>query len=381
MLQALLLISRHIAFAHDRWRATVSRKRPLSGRISILEERIARLEVENTLLRTRLLRMPARRRPRYRPWERLDILWHQGRHGLSALATARTFGVSKQTVLNWHRVAARKKQRLLQGRPPVNRLPDLVTELARRLKAEWPRWGTRRIAGILARMGVTASRTSVQRILRAGPRRPVRETPVLAATGRALLAKRPNHIWLIDFTRVGGRFRSVRVGAVIDAFSRKILAIAVAPREPTAAFALRLLRQAIATAGAPTWIVTDHGRQFTSRAFTRALTRRRIRRRYGAVGKMGSIALIERFWRSMKEEYARGLVLYRPLRSIERALGRYATWFNLERPHAGVGLRAPGEVHAGALERQTRSLTRGTLAVAFIDGDAHLPVLRLRRAA
>ena len=32
-----------------------------------------------------------------------------------------------------------------------------------------------------------------------------------------LVATRPNHIWLIDFTRVGGLFRSVRVGALIDA--------------------------------------------------------------------------------------------------------------------------------------------------------------------
>ena len=50
-----------------------------------------------------------------------------------------------------------------------------------------------------------ASRASVQRILRRGPRRfPEPEEPVTSTSGRVLLAKRPDHIWMIDFTRVGG---------------------------------------------------------------------------------------------------------------------------------------------------------------------------------
>ena len=51
----------------------------------------------------------------------------------------------------------------------------------------------------------------------------------------------------------GRLFRSVRVGAVVDGFSRKVLAIAVAPTEPSALFAVRLLRRAIREFGPPTW--------------------------------------------------------------------------------------------------------------------------------
>jgi len=43
----------------------------------------------------------------------------------------------------------------------LRELPDLVHELVHRLKIEWPRWRTRRIAGQLARLGVKASRSSV----------------------------------------------------------------------------------------------------------------------------------------------------------------------------------------------------------------------------
>jgi hypothetical protein len=83
----------------------------------------------------------------------------------------------------------------------------------------------------------------------------------------------------------------------------------------------------------------------------------------------------------MKEEYARGLFLYRPLRSIERDLASFASWLNRERPHTSLGLRTPHEVHRGQRPRPRRSLTRGALAVHFVAGDHRLPVLRLRHAA
>ncbi len=381
MLRALLVVAREIALAHDRWRATIARRKPLAAENAALRETVERQRAQIDLLRARLLRLYPRRRPRYRAWERLSILWHRSRYGLSVSATARAFVLSVQTVVNWNREVESGRARLVQARLPVNRLPDLVREIAHRLKGEWPRWGTRRIAGILARLGLKASRSSVQRALRERPRRPTAGARVLPRRAGPLVAKRPNHIWLIDFTRVGGLFRSVFVGAVVDAFSRKVLALRIAPRDPTAAFAVRLLRETALRHGAPRHLVTDHGRQFRSAAFKRALQRRGIRRRFGAIGKTGSLALIERFWRSMKEEYARGLFLYRPLRTIERQLQSFALWINRERPHQSLGNRTPDEVHSGRARRPRHTATRGVLAVRFVGGDHRLPVLRLRHAA
>jgi putative transposase len=381
MVRALLLVAREIALGHDRWCAAIARRRPLAAEIAALRETAERQRAENDLLRARLRRVHPRRRPRYRPWERLAILWHRARYGLSVSATARAFVLSVQTVVNWKREVESGRARLVQAKPPVNKLPDLVREIAHRLKGEWPRWGTRRIAGVLARLGLKGSRSSVQRALRERPPRPTAR--VLPRRAGPLLARRPNHIWLVDFTRVGGLFRSVFVGAVVDAFSRKVLAIRACVAEPTAAFAVRLLREAVLRHGTPRHLVTDHGTQFTSGAFTRALTRRGIRRRYGAVARTGSrsLARIDRFWRSMKEEYARGLFLYRPRRTIERDLTSFVFWFNRERPHQSLGNRMPDEVHLGRRRRPPRSLTRGVLAVRLIAGDHRLPVLRLRRAA
>ncbi|HEX5030248.1 MAG TPA: integrase core domain-containing protein [Candidatus Eisenbacteria bacterium] len=144
-----------------------------------------------------------------------------------------------------------------------------------------------------------------------------------------------------------------------------------------------LLRARLLGHGAPSHVVTDHGRQFTSAAFKCALARRRIRHRFGAVAKRGSrsLARIDRFWRSMKDEYARGLFLYRPLRAIERDMVWYVSWFNEERPHGGLDLRTPDDVHHERRRRRPRNVTRGVLAVRFVAGDHRLPILRLRRAA
>ena len=198
MIQTLLLISRWIGQAHDQWRSNTASRRPKAAEIDLLHEQIEQLQSENKILRTRLLRLPPRKRPRFKPWQRLQILIHASRYALSTRATSRAFLVTVQTLTNWRKDAARGLKELVQTRKPMNQLPDLVEQIARYFKAEWPAWGSRRIAGILARLGLKASRTSVQRILR----RPQLPPPARKARARRgpLRARRPGHVWIVDFT-------------------------------------------------------------------------------------------------------------------------------------------------------------------------------------
>ena len=83
--------------------------------------------------------------------------------------------------------------------------------------------------------------------------------------------------------------------------------------------------------------MSDKDRAFRSKLGNGLLRRHGIRRRYGAVRKKGSTGIIERFWRSMKNEYARHLFLYRSDKAIETRLERYRSWFNEHRPHQGSG--------------------------------------------
>jgi len=356
-----------------------SSRRPLGKEAALLRARCERLLAENELLRARLLRLPPHARPRYRPWHRLAILWHRARYGMSTEAVARAFVISVQTLRNWLEEVGHGVERLVRTRRPANALPALVGELAAYLRREWPRWGTRRIAEVLVRLGLKASRTSVQRMLRHGPR-PRRVRASRVAHG-SLCPIRPGHIVLIDFTHLSGFFRRITVGAVIDLFSRKVLAIRAATGEPDARFACGLLRECLRGARKPTWVVTDRGRQFESAPFRALLASRSIRHRFGALGRKNSVAAIERFWRSMKEEYGRGLVLWAPVISIDRRLRSYATWFNRWRPHQGLEGRAPHEVYCGQSRRAPTRIESGVLAVRYVDGDSRLPIFRLRPAA
>jgi hypothetical protein len=125
----------------------------------------------------------------------------------------------------------------------------------------------------------------------------------------------------------------------------------------------------------------DHGKQFTAHVFRQAVRSLGIRPRYGAVHRHGSIAVIERWWKSMKVEYARGLHLFRPLRAIETKLRAYVRWFNEERPHQGLGQRTPDEVHFMKVTAAREVPLRAELVAGHMDSNRELPVLRLRRIA
>jgi transposase InsO family protein len=387
MNRALLLIHGWIADAFATWLSTL--RGPLARELASLLAVNERLRQENDVLRARLARMPGRERPRYQPHERLAILVHQARWKLSLVETARRFVVSVVTLHNW-RKAVEDGVRLVASREPMNKLTDLIREIVHAVKREIPRWGTRRVAAILGHLGLKASRTSVQRMLRkSAPRKPAVGNPVRTAKARPIPAREANDVWLVDFTEVRGLLgiATITIGAVIDSFSRKILAIAAFPGgtgHRTVVDALLLMRRAIDVAGKPRYLVSDHGRQFTARLFGAFLVRHKIRRRFGAVGRPQAVARIDRFFRSRKDEFAGELFALKPLTRINRELADYAAWFNRDRVHEGLGGRTPAAVFTGRTPRRLlrpKSGERFVLSRRNVAGNRALPVLTLHRAA
>jgi putative transposase len=381
MIKALLAAAHLIGVAVNKWRTKAVRRHPLAVEISVLKEKLEAAREQNDILRARMRRLDPRRRGHYRAHERLAILLHGERHGLSVSKLAAAFVVSVGAILGWRRDARSEKPSRVSPKTPITKFPDFISAIVRRLKKEWPRWGTRRIAGILGRAGVAISKSTVQAMLRRKPTKPVVDPRQAKFRRRLLIAKHPGHIWFLDFTRIGGFFRSRVVCAVVDAYSRKVMAIGVAAKEAPASLAVSLLRRSAAKFGAPTWTVTDHGTQFTSKAFRAERRRWKIRHRFGAVHRHGSTAIIERFWKSFKTEFAHGLMLFRSMRFVERRLRGYVSWFNEHRPHQGIGQRTPDEVHFGRDTKPRVVPTRGALAAKLIDGDRALPVIRLLDAA
>jgi putative transposase len=406
------------SWAANSWNARVR----LKCESERLRQELSLLHEELRLKDARMERIPAQRRPHYTPIERLAILELRAARGWSQTQTAERLLVTPLTVASWtSRLDEGGPRAILQLRVPVNRFPDFVGYIVRRLKVLCPFLGKARIAQILCRAGLHLGSTTVRRMLRDAPREP--PAAVSAVAARTVTAKRPNHVWHLDLTTIPtslGFWTAWLPFALpqrwpfcwwlavsIDHYSRRVVGFRSFPQQPSSeavrAFAQRAVREAEV---APWHLVTDRGEQFRSRGFRRWCRRGGIAQRFGAVGKHGSIAVIERFIRTMKVECTRRLLVPYDRRSLRREVALYVFWYNAHRPHTKLEGRTPNEVYYGHPPacsaprfEPRRSWPRGSPCAAphapvrcrrgtrlnchisYVAGRKHLPIVTLDRAA
>jgi transposase InsO family protein len=93
------------------------------------------------------------------------------------------------------------------------------------------------------------------------------------------------------------------IAVVIDHFSRRVVGVAVFRKQPDSRQVRQFLAKTIRQNKAKSnYIISDKGSQFWCKGFRRWCRRRGIKPRFGAVGKYGSIAVIERLIRTLKDE-------------------------------------------------------------------------------
>lgn len=137
----------------------------------------------------------------------------------------------------------------------------------------------------------------------------------------------------------------------------------------------------------PRHLISDKGTQFWNRGFKQWAKRKKINLRYGAVAKYGSIAIVERFIRSMKTEYTRQIMVPLRLSDMRYELRLYLKWYNEFRPHQSLDGRTPQEVFAGLPSLQPHYETRGKkgiklkLSMDYFMGRQYLPIVNLQKAA
>jgi hypothetical protein len=93
--------------------------------------------------------------------------------------------------------------------------------------------------------------------------------------------------------------------------------------------------------------------------------------------------VIDRFYGSMKREFASPMLVFKPLTRVRSELASYARWFNTERGHWSLKSRTPADVFAGRARQKRQNPKDGArfiLAVEHLGGLRSLPVFRLRRA-
>jgi len=327
-----------------------------------LRQEVELLRQELRIRDARMARIHPRRRPHYRPIERMAILELKAAHGWTVAQTARQFLVEPATVASWlKRIHEDEPNALVQLRQPVNRFPDFVRYIVQRLKTLCPSLGKRKIAQMLARAGLHLGSTTVQRMLKDGPVKPPVEPAGRAVpTGRVVTADYPDHVHHVDLTLVPTSpglwapwlpFALPQawpfawwVAVVIDHFSRRAMGVTVFKKQPTSVQVRTFLGRLYAK-GKPKYVICDKGSQFWCEGFKAWCKRKGIRPRFGAVGKYGSIAVLERFVRTLKEECTRRIMI--PLRRdrMREELVCHLEWYNQHRPHEYLDGRTPNEVY------------------------------------
>jgi transposase InsO family protein len=162
------------------------------------------------------------------------------------------------------------------------------------------------------------------------------------------------------------------VAALIDGYSRKLLALRVYRDAPTTANLLALFRAAVREFGKPRFLVTDHGTQFRSR-FRQAVKRMKVELVKGCIRSCQFNGKAERFFKSFRIWQRVTLFAWR-IPSIQCKLDVYREWFNHERPIFGLGCRTPDELWADAD-------SPAQAAVPLRETDPLKPALDVRRVA
>ena len=111
-----------------------------------------------------------------------------------------------------------------------------------------------------------------------------------------------NQVWCTDITYIPMARGFMYLTAFIDVYSRKIMGWGIS-NSMSKQWCLDVLQEAIETNGKPEIINTDQGSQYTSFAWTNFLEREQIRISMDGKGRATDNTWIERFWKTIKNNY------------------------------------------------------------------------------
>jgi len=221
---------------------------------------------------------------------------------------------------------------------------------------ETPFYGSRRMVAVLRREGYAVNRKRVRRLMRLMGIEAIYQKPntsqrhpdhkVYPYLLRGLVIDRPNQVWCADITYIPMAKGFVYLVAVMDWFSRRVLAWRLSIGMETA-FCVEALQEAIDRYGAPELFNTDQGVQFTSAAFLAELESKGVRISMDGKGRFLDNIFIERLWRSLKYED----IFIRAYTLVSEARSGIAAWFafyNDKRLHQALGYRTPRETFEAA---------------------------------
>ena len=264
-------------------------------------------------------------------------------HDLSITKQAKALNISRGSVYYRPRPVSAADLAMMRRMDELHlELPFAGSRMLRDLlNAEGVVSGRRHVATLMKRMGIEA----IYR--KPNTSKPAPGHKIYPYLLRNLPVTRANQVWAMDITYIPMARGFVYLAAVIDWFSRRVLAWRLSITMQ-AEFCIEALEEALARHGRPDLFNTDQGSQFTSAAFTGVLIKNDIAISMDGRGSWRDNVFIERLWRSVKYEevYLRA---YASVADARASIGRYLGFYNSRRPHSSLDRQTPDQAYFNRL--------------------------------
>ena len=225
------------------------------------------------------------------------------------------------------------------------------------LHLDFPFMGSRQLCRALVRQGHQVGRLHVRSLMRTMGISALAPQPGTSGRNpqhkvfpyllRTLAINRSNQVWALDTTYIRMARGFVYLTAVVDVYSRRILAHRVAITLE-AVHAVDALQEAYSRFGKPDIVNTDQGSQFTAQDFVDAVLDNGVKLSMDGRGAWRDNVFVERVWRSVKYErvYLRA---YDSVITARADIAQYIAWYNRERGHSSLAGKTPEQVWLSGL--------------------------------
>lgn len=226
---------------------------------------------------------------------------------------------------------------------------DPVNELIRDELHRWTarhRWGLPRLVEVIRNDGLLVNHKRIERLygeegLQLPRQRPRRKRPLTEQ--RSVEATRDARVWSMDFmhdrTEYGDKLKLL---TVLDEYSREALEIRVEKRI-TSLDVIETLDELFTERGAPRYIRTDNGPEFTAKNLRRWLERQGVELIHIRPGSPWENGYNESFNGKLREECLNEELFYSRAEA-QVVVDWWRRVYNMDRPHSSLGYRTPHQI-------------------------------------